>query len=256
MVLKNSPATFQKLMECIFRCMTWQNILIYIDDIVILSSDFDKHMKDIRQVFERLRASGLKLRAKAFFCFEKIHYLGHIISKDGIAVDTSKTEAVQNYPKPENVKALRSFLGLSGYYWKHIVNYSKIARPLRKLTKREKKFQWTHEEQDSFDALKHALTRAPILVYPRWDTEYLLYTDTSSESIVCCLAQIQDGKERVISYYGRSLSQSERNYGITQREFLALVYSVKRLEHYLRSNYFKAIVDHSALQWLLTLKEP
>ena len=257
MGLKNSPATFQRLMECIFRGMTWQNILIYIDDIVIFSPNFDTHIKDIRQVFERLRASGLKLKAKkCFFGFEKIHYLGHIISKDGIAADTSKIEAVQNYPIPENVKALRSFLGLSGYYRKHIFNYSKIARPLHKLTKREAKFQWTHEEQDSFDALKHALTHAPILAYPRWDTEYLLYTDASSESIGCCLAQIQDGKERVISYYGRSLSQSERNYGITQRECLALVYSVKRLEHYLRTNHFKAIVDHSALQRLLTLKEP
>ena len=186
-------------------------------------------MKDIRQVFERLRASGLKLKAKkCFFGFEKIYYLGHIISKDGIAADISKIEAVQNYPIPENVKALRSFLGLSGYYRKHIFNYSKIARPLHKLTKREAKFQWTHEEQDSFDALKHALTHAPILAYPRWDIEYLLYTDASSESIGCCLAQIQDGKERAISYYGRSLSQSERNYGITQRECLALVYSVKR----------------------------
>ena len=105
--------------------MTWQNILIYIDDIVIFSPNFDTHMKDIRQVFERLRAPGLKLKAKkCFFCFEKIYYLGHIISKDGITADTSKIEAVQNYPIPENVKALRSFLGLSGYYRKHIFNYS------------------------------------------------------------------------------------------------------------------------------------
>ena len=207
MGLKNSPATFQRLMECIFRGMIWQNILIYIDDIVKFSSDFDKRMKDIRQVFERLRACGLQLKTKkCFFGFEKIHYLGHIISKDGIAADTIMIDAGQNYPLTENLKALQSFLGLSGYYRKYNFNYSKIARPLHKLTKREAKFQWIHEEQYSFDVLKHTLPHAQILAYPRWGTEYLLYMNASSEFIGCYLAQIQDGKERVISYYGRSLS--------------------------------------------------
>ncbi len=138
--LRNSPATFQRVMEACLRGLNYKMCLIYMDDVIIFSRTFDEHLKHIQQVFDCLRRANLKLKPnKCFFARRKIHYLGHIVSQHGIEPDPDKVSAVKDYPTPRNVKDLRSFLGLSGYYRKFIKGYSGIAAPLYALTKKDVK---------------------------------------------------------------------------------------------------------------------
>jgi hypothetical protein len=163
--------------------------------------------------------------------------------------------AIETYPIPVNLKQLRAFLGLSGYYRRFVMDYSRIASPLYELTKKNDNFIWTDKCQNSFDSLKAALVSPAILGFPCYDQPFKLYTDASSFSVGAVLCQEQDGIERVISHADRSLSNSERNFGISEKECLALVYAVKQFDCFLRHNYFEAYVDHSALKWLLTMNE-
>ncbi|CAG2196856.1 unnamed protein product [Mytilus edulis] len=141
----------------------------------------------------------------------------------------------------------------SGFYQS---NYAKIASPLYALTKKNVDFIWTEQCENAFKLLREALISPPLLAYPDFDEPFQLYTDASSFALGAVLCQTQNGTERVICYSGRSLSKQEQQYGITEKECLALVYAVKKFDCYLRFTKFTAYVDHSALKWLLTLKEP
>ncbi|PIK53661.1 Retrovirus-related Pol polyprotein from transposon [Apostichopus japonicus] len=257
MGLKNSPVTFQRVMETVLRGLTWKSCLVYMDDIIIFSNNFADHISHIRGVFQRLRCANLKLRLdKCQFAKAEIRYLGHVVSSQGILPDPDKLKAVSEYPTPKTLKELRSFLGLSGYYRKFIRNYSQIATPLYALTKRNAMFVWDACCEIAFVHLKKALVKPPILGYPKPDLPYVLYTDASGYALGVVLTQTQNDTERVISYAGRSLNGAELNYGITEKECLALVYGIKHFSCYLRQTKFSVVVDHSALQWLLSMKEP
>jgi len=153
-------------------------------------------------------------------------YLGHIITEDGIRPDPSKLHAVKNFPTPKKVKGVQSFLGLAGYYRKFIENFSKIAKPLR-LTKKGEKFNWTAEQQNSFQLLKEKLTTAPVLSYPNFQREFLVTTDASDYAVGAVLSQGPVGQDRPIAYASRILCKAEQNYNTTEKELLAIVWAVK-----------------------------
>ena len=255
--LKNSPVTFQRVMEAVLRGLTWKCCLVYLDDVCIFSRTFESHLQHIEEVFKRLKQAGLKLRPnKCKFALRQIKYLGHIINSDGIMPDPEKVAAVREYPVPKSLKDLRAFLGLSGYYRKFVKDYAKISIPLYALTKKGIKYVWTKNCDSAFQALKLALTSPPLLAYPDYDKHFKVYADASSFAVGGVLAQDKNGTERVICYVGRSLKPAERNYGITEKECLALVFTIRKLDCYLRYSSLTAIVDHSALKWLFSLKEP
>ena len=257
MGLKNSPAMFQRLMETVLHGLTFKFCLIYLDDIIVYSKSFSEHLHHLKDVFDRLQNAGLKLHPqKCSFAKKEIKYLGHIVSKDGITPDPAKVEAIRNYPSPRNLKQLRAWLGMSGYYRKFQKNYARIAAPLYALTKKNTEFIWSEKCETAFQQLKSALTSPPILAYPQYDQPFRVYTDASSFAIGGILCQVQDGVEKVICYQGRALNKQEQNYGITEKECLALVFCVKKFDCYLRFSSFTAYVDHAALKWLLSLKEP
>ena len=178
--------------------------------------------------------------------------LGHVISKDGIYPDPEKLSAIQEYPVPRTVKEVRAFLGLANYYRK----FAKIAGPLHDLTKKGLKFYWSNDCQIAFDRLKEALTQSPILAYPDFAKEFTLATDASDEGLGYVLGQVQDGREVVIGYAGRKLLPAEKNYSVTEREALALVAGIRHFRSYLYGVHFKVFTDHSAVRWLMQLKEP
>ena len=135
--------------------------MVYIDDILVFSRTFEEHLIHLRQVMERLDRAGLRLKPKKCnFVRERVEYLGHVISKHGIEVDSAKIEAVHSFPQPANLKALRSFLGLASYYWRFVPNFSKVAGPLHLLTQKDAPFVWTSSCQQAFDLLKRLLTEA------------------------------------------------------------------------------------------------
>jgi hypothetical protein len=255
--LCNAPSTFERLMENVLKGLQWDTCLIYLDDLIIHSVTFDNQICRLREVFDRLRMANLILKPKKcnLFCSE-VSYLGHVVSNKGIHTDPTKIEAVKEWPVPNNLKEVRSFVGLCSYYRRFIKNFSKIARPLHKLTEVNQVFTWSQECMDSFCSLQHSLISAPILAYPNPVSRYILDTDASDFGIGAVLSQVQDGQERVIAYASKSLSRSERRYCVTRKELLAIVKFVKHFKHYLYGQRFLVRTDHGALRWLFNFKSP
>ena len=255
--LTNAPACFSRLMTRVLQNLNWEIALLYLDDIIVFSKDFEDHMTNLQAIFQRLRKANLTLKpTKCVFGREKIKFLGHIVSAAGIEPLPDKCQAVQEFPTPRKVRDVRAFLGLVGYYRKYIKDYSKIAAPLTDLTKKEIPFQWSDPCEAAFQTLKKKLTEAPILAYPDYNSDYILYTDASSEAIGMVLSQIQDGQEKVISYGGKKLSPAERKFGTTERECLAVIVAIKHFEPYLRGVHVTIVTDHVALKWILSQKQP
>ena len=215
-------------MECVLAALTDEKCLIYLDDIVVFSKTFQEHLQRLTNVFHALESAGLKLKAsKCHFAKRQVNYLGHIVAAKGIHPDSAKVEAVSLYPIPKDVKELRQVLGLATYYCRLVANYSKIAEPLHKLLRKGADFQWDSNCQKAFDDLKHRLVSPPILAFPDFSRQFILYMDASDTSIGAVLSQSQNGQEQVISYWSRQLQKAERNYSTIEREALAAVSAVK-----------------------------
>ncbi|GBN37648.1 Retrovirus-related Pol polyprotein from transposon 297, partial [Araneus ventricosus] len=255
--LCNAPATFERLMETVLRGLSSEACLVYLDDIIIVGRTFEEHLNNLRKVFQRLQKANLKLNLKKCRFFQKeVTYLGHVISAEGVKTDPEKIKAVVDWPRPETVHDLRSFLGLCTYYRRFVKNFSTIAKPLHKLTEAKSNFNWTEECEKSFNSLKQALTSSPILTYPRTDKDFILDTDASNEGIGAVLSQNIGNEERVIAYFSKSLGKPERNYCVTRKELLAIVKSIEHFHHYLYGRKFLLRTDHASLRWLLNFKEP
>ena len=202
------------------RVLSNKVALLYLDDIIVFSNNSTQQLKRLEMVFARLRTAKLRLKPKKCHLFKrKVTFLGHVVSGDGVTTDPEKTEAVKSWPTPRTVKAVRAFLGLTGYNRKFIQDYATIAAPMIELTRKTTKFEWTAERQGAFDQLKEKLIFSPILGYLERIGEFILYTDASNCSIGAVLSHVQQGMERVIAYGSRMLSKSERNYCVTRREF-------------------------------------
>ena len=261
--LRNAPMSFQMLMSQVLRGLHWKIVLCYIDDILVFSKTFEEHLYHLSQVFSRLREANLTLKPeKCQFGLEKVKYLGHVLSKNGVSVDTEKTDKVRNFPIPTSQKELKSFLGLCNYYRRFVKGFAKIASPLNFLLKGNKKGKfksgdWTDECQRAFQNLKDALISPPILGFPDMNKKFILSTDASGTAIGYILGQLNDqNQEYVIAYGGRALSKDERKWSVTDQECLAVIEGIKAYEHYLTSREFTVHTDHKALSYLLGLKDP
>ena len=254
--LSGATASFQMLMMKLLRNIAWKYVLCYVDDIIIFSSSFEDHLQHLEEVFRRLRDAGLKLSPKkCFFAKQKLHYLGFVISKDGIEADPKKVEKILNLKPPKDAKGVKSLLGLTAFYKKFIPQYSQVCAPLFNLLKKNNKFMWSESAQNALDQLKIALTSAPVLAFPDMSREFILTCDASQSGLGYILGQIgDDSKEHVIEYSGRALQGAERNYTISELECLAVIEGVKAYKHYLSTDIpFTIVTDHKAVSSLKTM---
>ena len=255
--LCNAPSTFQRLMHQVLHGLDWNICLIYLDDIIVFSRTFDEHLSRLRLVFDRLGAANLILNpSKCFFGQQSVLFLGHLISRHGIQPNPEKTQVVRNFPRPRSVKDIRAFLGLASYYRRFVQNFSSIAAPLTRLTRKNIPFLWDVACETAFQRLKDALITPPILVYPNLSQPFHLSVDASSTGLGYILGQTIEGKDVVIAYGGRQLNKAECNYSTTEREALAVVEGIKRYQVYLHGQKFYVHTDHHALQWFMSIKDP
>ena len=250
--LTNSPITFQQTMNQVLADLILTCCIVYVDDIIVFSPDLQTHLQDLQKVFDRLEQAGLKLKlSKCRFAVQKVKYLGHLLEPEGILPNPEKVEVIRNYPVPKNPKHVRQFLGLCNYYRRFQKDYSKIAKPLHNLTKKDTTWQWSQSCQDAFEQLRQNLLTAPMLNYADMERPFILTTDASDFALGYVLSQKDtDGVERVIEFAGRSLRGSELNYSVTDKEGLAVVEGFNHFHSYLHGNFTTVITDHSALVYI------
>jgi hypothetical protein len=174
-----------------------------------------------------------------------VNYLGHFIEQNGVVVDPAKIHAMLAWPRPSNIKALQGFLGLTGYYWKFIQNYGTIAQPLTQLLKKDA-FGWNEEASDSFDRLKEAMTKAPVLALPDFSKPFVIECDASSHGIGAILMQ----DRCPITYFSQALHGRNINLSTYEKEMLALVTAIQRWRPYLLGQRFVVRTDHRSLKYL------
>lgn len=254
--LKNLPSFFQLLMSRVFQNLHFKSVLCYLDDILVYSQNFDQHLVHLQEVFDRLNDANLKLHPrKCSFGLDKILYLGHVLSPQGVAVDDSKVKVIRDYPRPRTPKEIRSFLGLASYYRKFIANFSIIASPLNRLLRKDMKFVWDDSCEEAFVRLRQALTTAPVLIYPDMTKPFIINCDSSSQAIGFVLAQEDaSAREHPIAFGGRSLTACERAYSVTELEMLAMICAIKQFHCYLANSPFTVYTDHISLKYLQSLK--
>lgn len=253
--LCNAPATFQRLMEAVMAGVNRRICVVYIDDILVFSKSVAEHFTHLEQVMEWLEQEGLRLKPKKCnFFHQKVEYLGHTISKDGVDVSQDKVEAVRRYPAPTDLRSLRAFL--ASYYRRFVPNFSKVAGPLHHLTSKDTPFVWTSVCEEAFKQLKQLLTEAPVFLYPSFEHDFILEMDASEAGLGAVLAQKMDGVTRPIAFASRTLEPHERNYGVTELEALGVVWAVKHFRPYLYGHRCDVFTDHIALKSLLNTPQP
>jgi hypothetical protein len=248
--LTNAPATFQSLMNEVFRRHLRKFVSVFFDDILIYSQTMIEHLEHLHTVFELLKGHQLVAkRSKCAFCIPQMEYLGHVISKEGVATDPKKIQAITSWPEPRNVRQLRGFLGLTGYYRKFVKNYGAISKPLTQLLKKDA-FAWKEDAISAFNNLKQAMTQPPVLSLPNLNKTFVVETDASGSGIGVVL--MQEGHP--ISFISKSLGPQQQALSTYEREMLAILHAVTKWRHYLWGRHFTIRTNHVSLKYLLAQK--
>src|SRR3954468_13489527 len=247
--LTNAPATFSRLMNSIFMEYLDKFVVIYLDDILIYSKNEEEHAERLRLVLMKLREHRMYAKfSKREFWLLEVTYLGHVISAKGIVVNPERVQAVLDWTPPESVKQVRSFLGLESYCRRFVENFSKVAKPLTELLKKDKKFQWTPKCKEIFQELKRRLTSAPVLAPPNTRKNFDIYCDASRRGLGCILMQ----DRHVVAYASCQLRPHEANYPTHDLELVAVVHALKTWQHYLLGNRCEIYTDHQSLKYIFT----
>ena len=221
--LTNAPAYFMSMMNKVFMEFLDKFVVVFIDDILIYSKNEEEHKEHLRLVLEKLREHQLYAKfSKCEFWLKEVGFLGHVISGEGIAVDPTKVQSVTDWLAPTLVGEIRSFLGLAGYYRRFIENFSKIAKPMTELLKKDTKFKWTEECEASFQELKKRLVTAPVLILLNIRKDFQVYCDASRQGLGGVLMQ----ERSIVSYASRQLRPHELNYSTHDLELEAAVHSL------------------------------
>lgn len=273
--LTNAPASFQRFMEGCLGDLRDQVCIPYLDDIIVFSKSFQEHVEHVRQVLQRLKSHGVKLKpGKCKLFHREVSFLGRIISKSGYYIDPKATDAVTKLKDslPKTVGEVRRLVGLLGVYRRHIKDFSRIAKPIYELLdgKHHKAkppptngqlpskhpVNWTAEHRTALNKLIERITSPPILAYPDYNAPFVVHTDASQDGLGAVLYQKQEGTLRVIAYASRTLTPAERNYHLHagKLEFLALKWSItEQFRDYLYySPRFIVYTDNNPLTYILS----
>ncbi|SOV09386.1 uncharacterized protein UDID_18575 [Ustilago sp. UG-2017a] len=260
--LTNTPASFQHLMNDMFKDMLDRSLIIYLDDLLIYSSTLKQHQEHVLAVLARLRQAGLYAKAeKCQFSTSQTEFLGFVVSDQGVAMDPSKTEVITNWPVPKSVHDVQVFLGFCNFYRKFIPQYSRTAYPLTQLLRKEAQsapFAWHNDAQQAFEQLRSAFGTDTILRHfdPTWPI--IVETDASDFAVAAVLSQtFNQGARHPIAFFSKKLDPAQLNYPIFDKEMFAIVAAFKHWCQYLEGAKFQVqvLTDHRSLEYFTTTKQ-
>ena len=248
--LSNAPATFQRYVDQQLRDFIGKFCAVFFDDCMVYTTgSLEQHARDVKRLLDRLHSVGLEASAsKCRFAYKELLFVGHIVGRGTIRPDPSKIRAVEEFPVPTTVTALKGFLGLANYYRRFVAGFATIAHPLYELLKKGAAYEWSQHRQQAFVALKTALSRAPCLHAPDFTKKFILQTDASGVGISGVLSQITEGTDHPVGFVSRQLNKAEMNYSATEWECLAVVWAIGEFEPFLIDKPFTVVTDHAALK--------
>ncbi len=249
--MRNCPATFQRAMKKIMQGL--KGVLVYLDDILIFSHDWDDHLYQIQNVLSRLQEANLTVKlAKSTFGAATVSYLGHQIGQGSVRPKTANVDAVLKYPTPTTRRELRRFLGMAGFYLRFCPNFADAAGPLTRLTSGNVAYEWTPACQHAFNQLKNLLAREPVLRAADFSKPFIIHTDASDHASGAALLQESDGIFHPVAYHSEKFNIHQKNYSTIEKELLAIISAIKKFEYYLQSNTqpLQIYTDHNPLTFL------
>jgi len=242
--LTGAPATFLHAMNTTLRSLLRKCVLVFFDDILIFSRSYEEHVEHVRLVLQLLQRDHWQVKmSKCHFAQRQLRYLGHVISEAGVATDPDKINAVIQWPVPQTIKELRSFLGLAGYYRRFVKHFGLISRPLTALLRKGVVFIWTDQQQDAFIALKQALTSAPVLALPDFSCPFVVETDASGAGIGAVLTQ----GGHPIAFLSKALGPRSQGLSTYEKEYMAILLALEHWRSYLQHAEFQIVTDHRSL---------
>ena len=246
--LCNAPAVFQSVMNDVFKPYLGRFVLIYLDDILVFSSNLEEHARHLDLVLTALQENNLLAKlSKSEFCKDNLKWLGHIITKDGVQMDPSKISKIVDWPLPKSAKELQSFIGLCGFFQSFIPHYASLLAPLDSLRTHTQPWSehhpWGPQHTKAFNALKKAVTEAPVLIFPNPEKHYTVYCDASMYGVGAIL--VQDGKP--VAFYSKKFTKEQVNYSTYEQEFTAVVQALRVWRCYLEGVRFTLYTDHQPL---------
>ena len=267
--LRNAPSSFQRALDIILSGVRWRFCLVYIDDIIVFSKNYEEHLDHLDQILTLLEDAGVKLKLKkCFFLKDEVEYLGFRIRPGtlGACRDASAMKAIRDAKFPTTPTIMKSFLGACNVYRRFVKGFASVSTPLTDMLKKESGTEWgpdlepTEEQREAFQRLKDALVRPPVLALPVRNRPYMIDCDASAYAIGVVLLQQQDETKpkewATVGYYSKTLTKEQRNYSASERECYAVVWAILTLRPYLEGAPFMVRTDHDALKWMLTLNDP
>ena len=253
--LCNSPATFQAMMNDIFKDELRHQkcyLIIYMDDLLIFAETIKELRKQTKEILQKMRNNDLYLKPeKCEFERTKLEYLGMTVEEGKVSMNPDKIKGIKEWPEPTNVKEVRQFLGFGNFYQKFIRNYSDLAKPLNELLQKDKEFLWTPEAQKAFDKLKQRFTTETVLSMPDPKKLFQIEADASKYASGAVLSQKdKEEKQHPCAFISQSFSPAEQNYVIEERELLAILRALREWRHYIIGGKYPTTVltDHKNLE--------
>ncbi|CAO1614203.1 unnamed protein product [Parajaminaea phylloscopi] len=265
--LCNAPSAFQRWMNSIFGDLIPRKLMVYLDDIIVFSQDEQEHRATLHELFKRLRENRLYTAPKKCEFFKtELHYLGHVISAEGISMDNSKVECIESWPTPDSIKAIQRFLGFANWYRGFIKSFSELSAPLTRLLKsstrealgiksESQKFTLPQDAIYATESLKRAFINAPLLTHWSPGLVTVVETDASNFALGAILSQEHESALRPVAYFSRSFKPAEVNYDVHDKELLSVVEALRAWRPYLAGSHFRIVTDHKNLEYFRTTKE-
>jgi len=258
--LTNAPSTFQDMMNHVFSDMLDVGVIAYMEDILIYADTEEGHNHMVKEVLKRLQANGLAISLeKCVWKAKEVEFLGYIIRRNGIKMSEEKVEAVLGWKTPNSLTEVQSFLGFANFYQRFIKDYSRVAKPLTELTKKEKgkEWAWNQEAEAAFKDLKYRFTMAPILAHFDPAKPVIVKTDVLDFALGAILSQRnEEGRLHPVAFHSRKFQPTEINYEIHDKELLAIVDAFKQWRRYCQgaTHQVQVLSDHHNLEYFTTTK--